>query len=163
MRELKNVIAEIPGGLCFVCHPTNEFGLRLKFWADDSSGEIVTRMDPKDYHTGFPDIVHGGVQCAILDEVAWWTVFDRLKKVGVTKSIELRFLRAARASSPLEARGKITSIEGRDVHVSTRILNEDNEVCTMGMVTYHLPEREEFFKIVGDERIAEAYLRREGS
>lgn len=118
-------------------------------------------MDLKDYLTGYPDIVHGGVQCAILGELAWWAVFEWLKKVGIAKRVELRFLRAAKAFSPLEAKGKIREIKGMDVSVSACIFNEENKVCTKALVTYYLPERSEFIKIVGDERIAEAYLSRQ--
>ncbi|MCH8028511.1 MAG: hypothetical protein IH874_01075 [Candidatus Dadabacteria bacterium] len=48
-----------------------------------------------------------------------------------------------------------------DVSVSACIFNEENKVCTKALVTYYLLERSEFIKIVGDERIAEAYLSRQ--
>ena len=54
-------------GLCFVCGPRNECGLRLQFYRD---GETVkTSYTPPDHHQGFPGVLHGGVISALLDEV----------------------------------------------------------------------------------------------
>ena len=84
IREVENAFVDFPGNRCFACHPDNEHGLRLKFFADDERGEVFTKITPEHKFAGFPNILHGGIQSALLDEVAFWTMFDKLKKIGLT-------------------------------------------------------------------------------
>ena len=65
IREIENVFVDFPDNNCFACHPHNHYGLQLKFFADDETGEVFTRVKPKGYFAGFPGILHGGIQCAL--------------------------------------------------------------------------------------------------
>jgi uncharacterized protein (TIGR00369 family) len=77
-------------GLCFVCGPKNECGLRLQF--ERVGDSVTTFYTPSDHHQGFPGVLHGGVITALLDEV--------MSRVSVvegrwtqTARIEVRFRR----------------------------------------------------------------------
>ena len=43
-------------------------------------------------YSGFPDIVHGGIQAAILDEVAFWAMFNKYKSIGFTTNMNIQYL-----------------------------------------------------------------------
>lgn len=92
IREIENIFLDFPGYGCFACDPRNTHGLRLRFYADDEKGDVYTRTTPEKHLQGFPGILHGGIQCALVDEVAFWTMFDRYKKIALTAKIEMEFL-----------------------------------------------------------------------
>lgn len=157
MREIKNVWADFPDNTCFACHPANEHGLKLKFYADDDNGEVCTTVNIDERFTGFPGIVHGGIQCAILDELAFWTAFDATKKICLTKSIEMDFKRAVKAPATLKAIGKITKIEKKKVNVNVRLLDEDGKLCTTATVVYLIPGSKTVYRIFGEERFNDEF------
>jgi Uncharacterized protein, possibly involved in aromatic compounds catabolism len=158
IREIENVFVDFPGYGCFACDPRNSLGLRMRFYADDEKEEVFTRIEPEEHFSGFPGILHGGIQCALIDEVAFWAMFDKLKKIALTVKVEMDFLNPVRTSSMLEARGKIDKIQGRRVFVGVSILNGKDEVYTRGRVVYYIPSKEVLFKIMGRERFTEKLL-----
>ncbi|MGE5444917.1 MAG: PaaI family thioesterase [Ignavibacteriales bacterium] len=159
VREIENVFSKLYGYRCFGCDPANDLGLRMKLLADDKKGEVFAKIKPEDRFSGFPGILHGGIQCVLIDEVAFWAMFDRIKKIGVTVKIEMEFLNTVGISSPVEVRGKIDKIEGRDIFIAVDILNERNEVCTRGRVVYHIAKKETVFKIWGKEIFTQEFLK----
>jgi acyl-coenzyme A thioesterase PaaI-like protein len=158
IREIENVFARLRGYRCFGCDPTNDLGLRIRLFADEK-GEVFARMIPEDHLSGFPGILHGGIQCVLIDEVAFWAMFNGIKKIGVTVKVEMEFLDTVRTSSPIEIRGRIDKIEGRDIFIAVEILSERNEICTRGRVIYHIAKRETVFKILGKEIFTQEFLK----
>jgi uncharacterized protein (TIGR00369 family) len=159
IREIENVFEDLPGYRCFGCDPTNSHGLKIKIFADDETGEVFTRIKTEDHFSGFPGILHGGIQCTLIDEIAFWAMFDRVQKIGFTANIQMDFLKTVNTSSLLEVRGRIDNIKGHNLSVEANILNEDNEVCTRGRVIYYIANKEKILKILGEGRITEKLLR----
>ncbi len=152
-REIENIFTDLPGNNCFACHPKNDMGLKLRFYADDETGEVFTTVSPRRYFNGFPGILHGGIQCAILDELAFWTMFDKVGKLGVTTRIDLRYLSPVGFDAPVEARAKVLEEEGRTVRVSAAIKNRNGKNSAKAVVTYELPDRETLDGILGKETL----------
>jgi uncharacterized protein (TIGR00369 family) len=151
IREIENIFLDFPGYGCFACDPHNTNGLRLRFFADDEKGDVFTRTTPEKHLQGFPGILHGGIQCALVDEVAFWTMFDRYKKIALTANIEMEFLRPVGTDSEIEVRGRIVHEEGRKVGVEVLIC-ERNKVCTKSRVDYIIPKKEVTLRVMGKER-----------
>lgn len=149
-REIENVFVDLPGNNCFACHPNNEIGLKLKFYADDETGEVFTVLSPERRFNGFPGILHGGIQCAILDELAFWAMFDRVGKLGVTKRIDLRYLFPVGFDAPIEARARVLEEESRTVRVSAEIRGKNGRPSARAVVTYGLPDRKTLNAILGE-------------
>lgn len=157
VREIENIFVDFPGYGCFACDPRNNLGLRMKFYADDEKGEVLTRLRLEEHLSGFPGILHGGIQCALVDEVAFWAMFDKLKKIGLTMKVEMDFLKKVDNPGNLEVRGKVEEIKNRIVKVNVRILNGDKEVATRSQVTYFIPKRDVLYKIMGKDRFTEKF------
>lgn len=151
-REIKNVFVEMPENSCFACHPENKIGLKLKFFADDEKGEVYTLIRPQECFSGFPGILHGGIQCTLLDEVAFWTMFDRVGKIGLTTKVEIEYLKVAEIGRTLEVRGKVLKVKGRVVVVESTIVDGKSEVCTKGKISYFLPTKDVLFSVIGEDK-----------
>lgn len=158
VREVENAFVDFPDNNCFACHPNNDLGLKLKFFADDDTGEVFTRIKPQKHFAGFPGILHGGIQCALVDEVAFWTMFDKLKKIGLTTKVEIYYNKKLDSSMELEVRGKVLKVRGRHVIVDTVIIDENGDECTKSTVTYYLPKKDVVFNVLGKERFTEKFL-----
>ncbi|MGI9558833.1 MAG: PaaI family thioesterase [Thermodesulfobacteriota bacterium] len=152
-REIENVFIDLPGNNCFACHPGNEFGLKLKFYADDETEEVFTAVSPERHFNGFPGILHGGIQCAIIDELAFWAMFDKVGKLGVTTRIDMRYLSPVGFDGPLEARAKVLEEKGRTVRVSASIKGANGRNSLKAVVTYGLPDRKTLDAILGEDTL----------
>lgn len=157
-REIENVFIDFPDNNCFACHPNNKHGLQLKFYADDEKQEVFTKVKPKEYMAGFPGILHGGVQCALVDELAFWTMFDKVGKIGLTTKVEIIYNKKVDSDVELEVRGKVTKVRGRHVFVDASIYDDEGSECTKSTVAYFLPKKEVVFDVLGKERFNEKFL-----
>lgn len=157
IREIKNVFTDFPDYGCFACDPRNKLGLQMKFYADNTSDEVFTRIKLAEHFSGFPGIMHGGIQCALIDEVAFWTMFDRFGKIGLTAKIEINYQKKVETLKDIEVRGKIKDYSNRRVTVDVEILDENQIVNVTGMVTYIIPNRKMLYKLIGEERFTEKF------
>ncbi len=157
IREVENSFLDFPGNNCFACHPNNNHGLKLQFFADDEKNEVFTSIKPELHFNGFPGILHGGVQCALVDEVAYWAMFDSIKKIGLTAKIDLSYLKPVPMNTELVVSGKISNHEKRRVEVET-VIKAGEEILTKASVLYFLPNRKALFKVFGEENFNEKFL-----
>ena len=157
IREIENIFLDFPGYGCFACDPRNERGLRLKFFSDDEKGEVFTKIVPEKHFEGFPGILHGGIQCALVDEVAFWTMFDKYQKIALTTKVDMDFLRPVGASGELTIVGSLDQENGSKISVDVRIIDGTDKICTKSRVDYVIPRRALTYRIMGKERFTEKF------
>lgn len=68
-RKLLNPFAQSDSDFhCFGCSPSNESGLQLQFFED---GDFLTATwEPKSLLQGYKNVLHGGIQATLLDEIS---------------------------------------------------------------------------------------------
>jgi uncharacterized protein (TIGR00369 family) len=122
---------------CFGCSPNNEKGLQLKFEMDGD--EVVARWNPDRWAEGFRNILHGGIQAALLDELCSWVVQSQCKTVGVTVSLEVSYRKAVLISDgAITLRGKLKEQNRRMAIVEGRLLSKDDTVCATATCKFFL-------------------------
>ncbi len=94
----------IDDGMCFVCGPRNQNGLRLEF--EPRADEVVAEFVPAVHHQGYRGIVHGGIISTLLDE-AMAHVMVRRGRPALTAKIEVKFLQAASIGEKLVIRARL--------------------------------------------------------
>jgi uncharacterized protein (TIGR00369 family) len=122
---------------------------RLVFLADDERGEVLTRFQPQECHASFPGIFHGGLQATLVDEVAFWTVWDRYRKLALTIDLQLRFRRPTPAQDTITVRGRIVQEQGRLIRVAVRVLDHQQRRCTDASVRFYLAPRTVWARLFG--------------
>ncbi|OHD55513.1 MAG: hypothetical protein A2014_10300 [Spirochaetes bacterium GWF1_49_6] len=90
MNKIKNPWIDTPNYHCFGCAPGNEKGLRMEFYSD--GGDVVCEWNPHAAFEGEGGILHGGVQAALIDEIANWYIQVYCGTVGATVSLNIRYL-----------------------------------------------------------------------
>lgn len=140
MRKLRNPFETLPGYFCFGCSTENHHGLRMTFYED--ADEIISEWDPDPHFQGYINIVHGGIQSTLMDEIASWVVFIKLKTGGVTSRLSSRFRRPVLVNEgPLTIRARLKEHSGRIAEIDVKLYNGKGVLCSESSVEYFvLPE-----------------------
>jgi uncharacterized protein (TIGR00369 family) len=113
---------------CFGCSPANSAGLQMKFFTNGQS--VVTRVTVPDHLCGWDNLVHGGVLSTILDEIMGWAALHLLKKLTLTKSLTVDFLKPAYIGTELKAEGRVLELKSeREVLMEGTIYNPEGILC----------------------------------
>jgi len=120
---------------CFACSPYNDSGLHLEFWEDGD--EIITQWDPAKTYEGWVNVLHGGIQATLLDEVAGWVILLKQKTTGVTSEMNVQYLKPVKVSAGIvTVRGKLLSVDGRTAKIAASLYNGSGEECAKAMLSY---------------------------
>jgi len=141
MIKLKNPYAEHPDYHCFGCSPNNPIGLQMEFFK--AGDEIVSTWTPGANYQGFHDILHGGIQATMMDEIASWVVFIILETAGVTYRLQSTYRKPVRISKgPLSLRAKLIEQQRRIARIDVKLLDGEGMLCSESTVEYFVLPRE---------------------
>ena len=122
---------------CFGCSPNNDKGLQLKFELEGE--EVVAIWSPHKWAEGFRNVLHGGIQAALLDELCSWVVQTLCKTVGVTTSMEISYRKAVLISDgEITLRAKLVEQNSRMAFVEGKLLSSDGTVCATAKCKFFL-------------------------
>jgi acyl-CoA thioesterase FadM len=120
---------EIPNdwkGQCFGCSPVNSHGLGLRFYLSENG--CYTKCSIPDHLCGIDGIVHGGILALLLDEVSQWAMIARLGKMGMTREISVRFLKAVPTNTEIVVEARIQAQDEKDTVLRSTIHSKDNDL-----------------------------------
>lgn len=146
MRKIINPFVTIKDYCCFGCSPDNHSGLRMNFFEDGD--EIISEWEPSKHLQGYTNVLHGGIQSALMDEIAYWVVLIKLKTAAVTSKIEVKLKKPVYMDKGnIFLRARLDEvIKGKIAHVSVRLFDSENNICATGKVYYFLFSLEESIK-----------------
>lgn len=120
---------------CFGCSPFNEIGLQLDFW--ENGDELVAKWQPRKSLEGWSNVVHGGIQAALLDELAGWIVLIKMKTSGVTSSLKVNYLKPVNVSKgEVTVKGKVESVNKKLVTISATLTDGEGTECAAAELVY---------------------------
>ena len=141
MLKIRNPFTATAGYHCFGCCPTNPIGLQLEFWQDGD--DLVAFWQPRGEYQGWGNILHGGIQTTLLDEIGGWIILIACEKAGVTVQMEMKFLKPVSITEGrLTIRCRIREQKRRVVVVESELINATGDLCTRGLAHYFTFERE---------------------
>jgi uncharacterized protein (TIGR00369 family) len=121
--------------MCFGCSPVNPTGLRLEFFTDEES--IFSWVTVPEHLSGWKNLVHGGIISTILDEVMGRSVIYKMKRLAMTKSMTVDFLKPIPIDKELRAEARLIEIKSeREVLVEGLIFSEAGELCARSRGTF---------------------------
>ena len=114
MKKLRNPFTSNEGFRCFGCDPSNHHGLQLEFYED---GEyLVSDWEPKEFLQGYGNILHGGIQSTLMDEIASWVVYVKARTGGVTADMQVKFKKAVYVNKgKVRIRGRLKETDRKSV------------------------------------------------
>lgn len=145
MKKLKNPFAKLPGYYCFGCSPHNDHGLRMEFFEDGD--EVISTWDPARYFQGYINVLHGGVQCTLMDEIAAWVVMVKLKTGGVTSRLTTRFRRPVMVNEgQISLRAKLVEQRRNIAEIKIELYNSSKQLCAEATAEYFVLSLEKAHK-----------------
>ena len=137
MIKLKNPYADYKEYNCFGCSPTNPLGLKMEFY--EEYDEIISTWKPGDNYQGFHDILHGGIQATMIDEIASWVVFMKLDTAGVTYQLKTKYIKPVKISKgSITLKAKLVEQQRRIATIEVRLMDGDGNACSQGWVEYFI-------------------------
>jgi uncharacterized protein (TIGR00369 family) len=107
----------------------------MTFYTNES--EVYSKITVPDHLCGWNNLVHGGVLTTIMDEIMSWAAIYLLKRVPMTKSISVDFLKPVYVGNPLKAEGMILDNIGKhEAIMEGRIYNKDEVCCAKATGTF---------------------------
>ena len=125
---------------CFGCSPFNEIGLQLEFWENDD--ELIAKWQPRKSLEGWSNVVHGGIQAALLDELAGWIVLIKMKTAGVTSVLNVKYHKPVNISKgEITVKGRIVESDRKTATINAVLYDGENVECATAEIVYYcLPE-----------------------
>ena len=125
---------------CFGCSPFNETGLQMEFW--ENGDELLARWSPKKSLEGWSDVLHGGIQAALMDELAGWVVLIKRKTSGVTSALNIKYLKSVSISKgEITITGKVIASERKNTTILVNLRDGEGTECAVAEAIYYcLPE-----------------------
>ncbi len=100
---------------CLGCGPDAEHGFHLTTRRDGD--EVVTSHVFTQAQSGAPGIAHGGAVATVVDDLLGYLLYV-VRKPGVTRKLEVEYLKPVLLGRPYEVRGRVESVDGRKIWVS---------------------------------------------
>ena len=100
----------------------------MKLFTDESA--VFSWLSVPDHMGGWKNIAHGGIVSTILDEIMGWAGLYFLKKITLTTSMTVDFLKAAHVAEKLEVQGRVVSYDGnKNAVLSGCLYNQNSVLC----------------------------------
>lgn len=120
---------------CFGCSPYNEIGLQLEFWENDE--ELIAYWKPRKSLEGWSNILHGGIQASLLDELAGWLVLIKQETAGVTSELNVKYLKPVNISKGrITVKGTVESLDKRIANIKVSLYDGENIACATAEIKY---------------------------
>lgn len=144
----KEIPNPYPEQQCFFCGERNPLGLKLKFYLNEETGEVTAEYVPSRLFVGLGNVLHGGIQSGLFDEIMGWTTHTLTEQMGVTAELTIQFLKPAYVDKKLIVSCRIVSQEGPKVHLEASIATAEGTVCTRATGIYYLLPQDKFHALV---------------
>jgi uncharacterized protein (TIGR00369 family) len=123
--------------MCLVCGLKNQYGLKTFFY-ELENGELMSVSRTLEEHQSYPNLLHGGITTALLDETIGRAILIKSQGEiwGVTLEFTTRYKKPVPLDGELRVIGRITK-EGKRVFEGTgELLLPDDEIAAEGHGKY---------------------------
>ncbi|KPK83360.1 MAG: hypothetical protein AMS27_13110 [Bacteroides sp. SM23_62_1] len=137
MKKIRNPFTGLEGFDCFGCSPDNPIGLKMTFIEDGDY--VISEWEPLVHYQGYLNVLHGGIQAVLMDEIASWTVYVKVKTGGVTSSLSVDYIKPVFVNQgPVKLRAQLFKSDGRIATVHVELYNPDNTLASEARVNYYI-------------------------
>jgi uncharacterized protein (TIGR00369 family) len=135
MRNVLNPFKGLEGYNCFGCSPDNENGLKMKFV--DEGEYLTATWSPQGYFQGYQNVLHGGIQSTLMDEIASWYVYAKMGTAGVTSRLDIRYKKPVHVNKgDIRLQAKLIGKNHNLADIAVELFDADGKLCAIGQIQY---------------------------
>lgn len=130
---------------CMICGVENDFGLKTRFHETEAN-EVIAVFTPRQMHQSYPQITHGGITAAILDETIGRALMctQGRNSFGVTLELNVKYKKPVPYGVELKAIGRIIADNGRIFEGTGELYLPDGSVAATAEGKYMKRALEKF-------------------
>ena len=148
MKRIINPWAGEPTYHCYGCDPNNESVLKMEFFEDGD--DIVCHWHPRIEFESWRNTLHGGIQSALIDEIASWVVFRKFQTSGVTSRLEVQYKKPVVLNQDhITLRARVVRQRRQVIDIEVELFNAEGELCSQGLCIYFLMPKERARDVFG--------------
>ena len=133
--QIKNPFHKLEGYNCFGCSPNNNLGLRMSFRVEGD--EVLCDWQPENHLQGWVGVLHGGIQATLMDEIASWYVFVKLKTAGVTSQMEVKLLKPVlMEKAPFRLKANLLEMKKNIAVIQVELFMSDGTLGAKSLMHY---------------------------
>jgi uncharacterized protein (TIGR00369 family) len=137
MKPIKNPYAGQENYNCIGCSPSNPIGFNLIFFLDEENQSVISSWEPNINFQGYNNVLHGGIQATLLDEIASWVVYAVLETGGVTAQMHVRYHKPVLISKgKIQLRAKLEKQQKRLADIKAELYDANGTLCTEATLQY---------------------------
>jgi acyl-coenzyme A thioesterase PaaI-like protein len=121
---------------CFGCSPKNQAGLHMEFFLNQRQDTVVSWLSVPERFCGWGNIVHGGIISTILDEAMGWAALVLLRKLVISKSISVEFLKPVFIGKEIRVEGAVLDDRNDREVVMQGYIYVGEELCARSSSSY---------------------------
>jgi uncharacterized protein (TIGR00369 family) len=123
--------------MCFGCGQKNPMGLKLRFTESDDYLHAV--WQPTETYQGYPNVLHGGIIAALLDEIGAWCVSVKLGTAGVTIEMNTKYLNPVYINKGvISLQASIEERTGKNAKLICQLFDGQSKLCAESVAEYFL-------------------------
>jgi acyl-coenzyme A thioesterase PaaI-like protein len=93
IEKLNNPFTELYDGYhCFGCSKRNTKGFHLDFYRKGRA--VYSIWNPDRDLQGYHNLLHGGIQATLMDEISAWWIYTVAGTAGLTSKLSIRYLKS---------------------------------------------------------------------
>jgi uncharacterized protein (TIGR00369 family) len=92
----------------------------MKFLTDGEA--VYSQLEVPEHLCGWSNIVHGGVLTTILDEIMSWSAIHQLKRIALTRTLTVEFVKPVQVGSELRAEGRVREADGKNDAITEGVI-----------------------------------------
>ncbi len=109
----------------------------MEFYSDGQT--VFSWMTVSRRLCGWRNIIHGGIITTIMDEAMSWTAHHLIKKLILTKTIQVQFLHPLYVEKKIRVEGRVILISReREAELTAQIINDSGKKCAQATGTFAL-------------------------
>jgi uncharacterized protein (TIGR00369 family) len=103
----------------------------------DEGDQVVSTWQPESNFQGWHNVLHGGIQATLMDEIASWVVFARLGTTGVTSRMDIKLSRPMLMNKgPVKLIARLREMRRNIAVIDVELLDGEGIRCAQGVFHY---------------------------
>jgi uncharacterized protein (TIGR00369 family) len=92
----------------------------MRFLTDGAA--VYSQLTVPQHLCGWSNIVHGGVLATVLDEIMSWSAIHLLKRIALTRTMTVEFVKPVQVGSALRAEGRVRETDGKNDAITEGVI-----------------------------------------